>query len=116
MLIVNGFDRLDRTQNFVQAYAYGGGSTERVWPSFNNPRNSVLPTLLALHQSHPGIRVDATSNEAVIAGTVRLTDYKAVVWILGNESTADRTFDTTEQGLVAAFVAGAVICSCRVPR
>lgn len=107
VLIVNGFDRIDRTQNFVDAYAHGGGgSTERVWPAFNNPRNQVLPTLLAIQQSHPGIRVDATSNEAVIAGTVRLTDYKAVVWILGNESTADRTFDTTEQGLVAAFVAG----------
>ena len=107
VLIVSGFDRLERTQNFVQAYAYGGGgSTERVWPSFNNPRNSVVPTLLALHQSHPGVRVDATSNEAVIAGVVRLADYEAVVWILGNESTADRTFDATEQGLVAAFAAG----------
>jgi autotransporter-associated beta strand protein len=107
VLIVNGFDRLDRSQNFVQAYAFGGGgTTERVFPAFNNPRNQVVPTLLAIHAARPGIRVDSASNEAVIAGRVRLTDYEAVVWVLGNESTAGRTFDATEQQLVSAFITG----------
>ena len=106
VLIVNGFDRIDRSQNFLQAYAFGGGgTTERVWPSFNNPRNQAVPTLKAIHQANPGIRVDTASNEAVIASAVRLTDYAAVFWILGNESVADRTFDPAEQGILSAFLA-----------
>jgi autotransporter-associated beta strand protein len=107
ILVVNGFDRLDRSQNFVQAYSYGGGgTTERVWAGFNNPRDQVGPTIAAIAAAAPGVRVDATSNEAVIAGSVGLAEYDAVVWILGNESLADRTFDATEQTLVSAFVAG----------
>ena len=106
VLVVNGFDRLDRTQNFVQAYAFGGGgSTERVFPDYNNPRDQVVPTIQAIHAASPGVRVDAASNEAVVAGGVRLADYEAVVWILGNESVAGRTFDPAEQQLVSAFVA-----------
>ena len=106
VLIVNGFDRLDRSQNFVQAYAYGGGTTERVRPDFNNPKNQVVPAMLAMQQARPGIRVDAASNEAVIDGSVRLADYEAVVWILGNESQVDQTFDPVEQGLATAYLAG----------
>ena len=106
VLIVNGFDRIDRSQNFLQAYAFGGGgTTERVWPSFNNPRTQAVPTLQAIHQANPGIRVDTASNEAVIASAVRLTDYAAVFWILGNESVADRTFDPAEQEIISAFLA-----------
>lgn len=105
VLVVNGFDRLDRTQNFVQAYAFGGGgTTQRVFSDYNNPRDQVVPAIQAIHAASPGVRVDAASNEAVIAGSVRLTDYEAVVWILGNESAAGRTFDQVEQQLVSAFV------------
>jgi len=105
VLVVNAFDRLDRTQNFVQAYAFGGGgTTQRVFSDYNNPRDQVVPAIQAIHAASPGVRVDAASNEAVIAGSVRLADYEAVVWILGNESVAGRTFDQAEQQLVSAFV------------
>jgi hypothetical protein len=43
-------------------------------------------------------------NETVISGKVQLTDYSTVVWILGDESTADETFSNTEQGLVKSFL------------
>ena len=39
------------------------------------------------------MHVASTSNEAVASGAVKLTDYKTVVWILGEESTIDLTFD-----------------------
>ena len=38
---------------------------------------------------------------------MNLADYKTEIWILGNESTADHTFDAAEQKKVEAFIAGA---------
>ena len=106
VLVVNGFDRLDKGQNFRQAYAYGGSTTDRVWARFNNSRDYPAAVHNAIHASRPGVRVDSASNEAVVAGTVRLADYEAVIWVLGTESAVDRTFDAVEQALVEAFLAG----------
>jgi len=47
---------------------------------------------------------DAASNEAVVAGEVVLSDYDAVLWLLGDESSADLTFDADERALIAAYV------------
>ncbi|MFM9025050.1 MAG: autotransporter-associated beta strand repeat-containing protein [Planctomycetaceae bacterium] len=105
VLVVDGFDRLDSSRNFKQAYAFGGTTTERVWSNFNNPRNGVVPVVAAIQAARPGVWVDAASNEAVAAGAVNLSNYRAVVWILGNESTAGRTFDAAEQSAVEAYVA-----------
>ena len=52
----------------------------------------------------PGIHVASTSNEAVISGAVNLNDYDTVIWILGDESTADDTFNATEQAKVTSFI------------
>lgn len=106
VLVVNGFDRLDRGQNFRQPYAYGGSATDRVWARFNNSRDYPAAVHAAIHSARPGVLVDSASNEAVVQGTVRLTDYEAVIWVLGTESTVDRTFDATEQVLVETFLAG----------
>jgi hypothetical protein len=37
-------------------------------------------------------------------GTVALTNYEAVVWLLGEESTADESFSSTEQTLVTSYL------------
>jgi hypothetical protein len=42
----------------------------------------------------------------VIAGALPLSPYRAVVWILGEESAADKTFDSTEQTLVTNYLNG----------
>ncbi|MDP2315205.1 MAG: fibronectin type III domain-containing protein [Pseudomonadota bacterium] len=44
------------------------------------------------------------SNEAVASGAVRLADFPRVVWLLGDEGLADRTFDPAERAAVAAYV------------
>jgi autotransporter-associated beta strand protein len=106
VLIVNGFDRIDKGQNFRQPYAYGGSATDRVWARFSNSRDYPTAVHAAIQAARPGVLVDSASNEAVVKGTVRLTDYAAVIWVLGTESTADRTFDATEQQLVETFLAG----------
>lgn len=48
---------------------------------------------------------DSAANEAVKDGVVPLSDHRIVVWISGEEGTADRTFDEQEQALVAGHLA-----------
>src|SRR5205823_5406034 len=88
------------------------GTTNRVWPRFNNGFDYVTQVAAAIQASKPGTHFDSTSNEAVISGAVNLTNYKSVIWILGNEgaSTAtapvSRTLDATEQSKVTTFLSG----------
>jgi len=43
VLVVSGFDRFDRTQNFRYAYAHtGDGLVDRVWPRYNNSFDYVV--------------------------------------------------------------------------
>ncbi len=102
VLVVNGFDRFDRTQDF--RYPYLGGLVDRVWSRYNNSFDYVVQVQSAIQGSKPGVHVASTSNEAVISGAVNLSDYDTVVWILGTESTADHTFDATEQSKVTSFI------------
>jgi hypothetical protein len=46
----------------------------------------------------------SASNEAVRDGLVSLCDYKTAIYILGEESTADETFDYAEQDSVKAYL------------
>ncbi len=55
-------------------------------------------------QNISGAVFETANHNAVIAGTVLLTNYPAVLWLLGEESTADRTFDANEQALVTAYL------------
>ncbi|HEY3391483.1 MAG TPA: hypothetical protein VGK58_02160, partial [Lacipirellulaceae bacterium] len=52
------------------------------------------------------VHVDSSSNEAVISGAVNLNDYDTVIWISGEESEANDTFNATEQTKVEQFIAG----------
>jgi len=47
---------------------------------------------------------ETCSNDAVIAGDVNLNDYDAVFWNLGDESTVDETFNSTEQTKVTNYL------------
>ncbi len=51
-----------------------------------------------------GITFESCTNEALIEGLVTLNDYLIVDYILGEESTADETFSTVEQGLVTEYL------------
>jgi len=81
VLVVNGFDRISGTRNTFDFIRQHGS---------------------AIHSA--GYGFDAASNEAVIAGRVRLTEYDFVDWILGEEGTATSTFTTTEQQLVQEYL------------
>ena len=99
VLIVNGFDRLGRTQNPEQSGA------QRVRPRQSNSFDYAVQVASAIEATAPTVSVDTASNEAVISGDVDLDDYQAVIWILGEESSADDTFNATEQTLAANYLA-----------
>ncbi len=79
VLIVNGFDRgTNNRYDYVRFYA--GPVSKR------------------------GYGFSYVLNESVIDGKVSLNDYQTVIWILGDESTADETFSKTEQNYVKSFL------------
>ncbi len=100
ILIINGFDRLDRFNNVAK----GGhaGTVEQLIPQQNNTYNYVRQHGNAI--SAAGRDFDSTTNEAVISGDINLNNYQTVVWILGEEATKDNTFNLTERTKVDAFL------------
>ncbi len=108
VLVVNGYDRMRRQTNPIQTLtqppAYAGQSMERVIWRKNNSLDYIVQHAESLAAADVGFV--SCANEAVISGAVGLSAYEAVVWILGRESTQDRTFDATEQSLVTAYLTG----------
>lgn len=112
ILVVNGFDRFDRTLNVRETSATGIGGPSVV-TSFtydrqitrrSNAFDYIVQHGEAIHAY--GANFDSCQNEAVITGDVLLTDYNIVIWILGEESTADNTFNSAERAAVQTFTSG----------
>lgn len=80
VLIVNGFDRSStgNTYNFIRQH----GSAFK----------------------YNGYSFSSASNDAVLQGMLSLQNYSIVDFILGEESTADETFNSTEQELVKSYL------------
>ena len=76
-LIINGFDRVNGT---------------------NNTFNYIKQHGSAFHTQ--GYPFDNATNEAVIEGAIDLNNYEVVDWILGEEGTATNSFIGSEQDLV----------------
>lgn len=109
ILIVNGFDRYERTQNERQAYAFtGDGLVDRVRIRYNNTFDYIVQAgeaVEAYNVGGAGLGFDTAQNEHVINGQVNLNNYQTVIWLSGEESTDDETFSSTEQTLVNGFLA-----------
>ncbi|MEL7484235.1 MAG: N-acetylmuramoyl-L-alanine amidase, partial [Planctomycetota bacterium] len=101
VLIVDGYDRLDRFTNVRQPYF--SGETDRSRVRNQNPRSGAVRAAEAMHAFDPSLRIATADNDAVIAGEVSLEDYDAVFWTLGQESSGS-SFDTIEQALAEAYV------------
>jgi hypothetical protein len=79
VLVVNGFDRGTNTRfDYIREYA--------------DPINDN------------GYPFSYTLNDAVISEQVVLNDFETVIWILGDESTADETFNSIEKTKVISFL------------
>jgi hypothetical protein len=106
ILIVNGFDRLDRTMDVKDPFGRGGNTIDRVRPRWSNSRDYVVQVATAIEAATPDTHFESASNEAVIEGAIDLAKYHTVVWMLGEESSKDRTFNEAEQTKVEQFIAG----------
>lgn len=120
VLVVNAFDRFDRTTNLRQNTTRqpatytppnASGTIERVWPRRVNAFDYVVAHGKALAAS--GRAFDSCQNETVINNHVSLFGYPIVIWAAGNETTASETFNSTEQTRITAYLAagGALFAS-----
>jgi hypothetical protein len=110
VLVVNGFDRYDRTLNLRHDVNRGtwdppgnSGSIERVFQRWINGFDYVVQHGKAV--ANFGVAFDSCQNEAIINNQVSLSSYPIVIWVSGNESTANETFNSTEQSRVSTFLA-----------
>ncbi|MGC6508278.1 MAG: N-acetylmuramoyl-L-alanine amidase [Myxococcota bacterium] len=98
ILIVSSFDRLEASTLFWE-FANPVGNVKRFDPRFINAYDTVVNHASAI--SEVGYAFDSVSDEQL--SSVDLSRYLMVVWVAGEESTADVTFSSTDQGLIEAF-------------
>ena len=103
-LIVDGFDRLQRSQ-MVRASSTGLGTLYRGFLEVMNSYTYMVEHARAI-ESCCDLAFDGASNEAVIAGTANLNAYELIDWMCGEESTTNNTLDATERSLVQNFLNG----------
>ncbi len=104
LLIVNGFDRIDRTLDPQEKYH--GKLVDRVRRRANNSRDYAVPAAQAIRAAEPRSTIATASHRAVANGDVDPVKHLTQIWILGAESTHDHTLDEAEQKYLAKFVAG----------
>ncbi len=111
ILFVNGFDRFERTLAVRQTAGPGIGGTgggsatfDRIKPRLMNSFDYVVQHGAAI--SRCGVPFDSCQNEAIFTGPFVLTNYPAVIWAVGEESTGDETFSNSEQSRITAFLNG----------
>jgi hypothetical protein len=118
VLVVNAFDRLDRSANLRHSLVGeswdppgNSGSIERVFPRWNNAFDYIVAHGKAVAAA--GWAFDSCQNEAVANNQVALSNYAIVIWAAGNEGTADETFSATEQTRLTTYLAagGALFAS-----
>lgn len=105
VLIVNGFDRQDRSLSEREPFLGGSSRAERVRLYGSNTRDYVTEVAGALDAAGATAAIATASNEAVASGLVSLAGYDAVVWISGSESSGTSSFNASEQNRVSAYLA-----------
>ncbi|MBX7246645.1 MAG: fibronectin type III domain-containing protein [Candidatus Sumerlaeaceae bacterium] len=104
VLIVNGYDRIDRYNNVPDFPNNASGSeVERLRLQRNNSYDYVRQHGTAV--ANAGRWFDSCANECVINNDVNLANYSTVIWISGEESSGDSTFNSTERTAITNFLA-----------
>jgi len=105
LLIVSGYTRLDEFVWHQQGINVHTGDMH-MRQRFDSVRYHALAAANAQTAAGGAYFFDSASRDAVVAGDLDLDDYAAVNWVLGNQSTQDRTFTPAMRTLVQAFLAG----------
>jgi len=101
-LIVDGFDRLDRASAIRKTSSPQLTDLRRLFLELMNSYDYMVEHAKALESC--GVSFDGVSNEAVISGAAILTNYDAIDWFTGEESTVNNTFDVIEQQLLQNYL------------
>jgi Fibronectin type III domain len=104
ILIVNGFDRLDRDMNIFEDDPYDADPAHRGYLWLMNTYDHIIAHAEAIDAR--GIDFDSCANEAIIDSQVSLGSYDTVVWICGEESDPDDTLSATEQSRLTSYFGG----------
>lgn len=94
ILVVNGYNRIDTSIGIDRTDAYN--------PKFNQSFDYIIQHAKAL--DYCGEPFDSVSKESIIKGLINLNNYDVIVWVAGQQSTADTTFTSTEQSSMASFL------------
>ncbi|MGC8840143.1 MAG: fibronectin type III domain-containing protein [Candidatus Sumerlaeaceae bacterium] len=103
ILIVNGFDRLDAAMSVQEPDPYSTGILARHYLWKMNSYDYIIAHAKAIKAY--GRDFDSCSNEAVRDGQISLSNYATVIWILGRESSVDKTFDSAERTAIQNYLA-----------
>ena len=102
VLMVDGFDRLDKYAAIKQNDGKYLGITTRLFIDRMNSFDYAVEHAQGLTAAN--VSFDGASNEAVRDLKIRLDKYKAVSWILGEESSKDFSLDTDERTVIRKYL------------
>lgn len=83
VLLVNGFDRLDRGQNVMERDRQSGRDISRQYLWKMNTRDYLISHATAVAAAE--FDFDSASHKAIAAGRIALGDYAAVFWCAGEQ-------------------------------
>ena len=99
VLLVNGFDRLNRFAIVPETDPVEGYNM-RLFLDLMNSYDYVIQ-----HGSAISYAFDSAANEAVVEdGLLSMSNYQIVDWILGEESSSDETLSEAERSALAAYL------------
>ncbi len=70
----------------------------------DNPSKTNHAFCAIAGQNISGLAFDTVHHNALLNGTLALSNYSAVVWLLGEESSVDESFSSSEQALVTTYL------------
>jgi hypothetical protein len=101
VLIVDSFDRIDRRTNVREPYF--AGIIDRVIPDRQNARSYAASIAAAIDAL--GIAVDTVAATHVEWDVVRLRDYRAALWMLGNDGPDESALNAAELHAAEMYLA-----------
>lgn len=97
ILVVDGFERVDAN---TPRFTLGTSGSNRYILEYINSFNYFIEYAKVLGPL--GFSVDYAQKSALSG--VDLSEYDAVIWFLGEQSSADTTFSTVEQSMISQFI------------
>lgn len=102
LLLVDGFDRLDKDALISQDEGGDLGVPKRMFLERMNRYDYAIEHAKALHAC--SLPFDSALNEAIEESQLSLRDYSAVDWFVGEDSIVDEALSGGERALLAAYL------------